>query len=503
MVEGQQAERLILRGAGATAMGFVIRFGARLLFLFIAARLFGVALFGAFSLGVAAIEFGVALGSLGSKRILFKRLEDESVDRAPMHVVLDSALLVGGLSLALAGLLAIGAALAPDGLITPNVRTALIVLAPMIVGQALLDLFLAGTRWTHKIRYEAVGRSLLEPYFGVAAAIAAFALGFHETGLLIAYWAGTLAALCYAVFGARRCLGPFALGVYRFAPLGVSRLIRESAPASANEILSGLFVRIDLYLVGIFLGEGAAGIYGMARQIRTPIRQVRQSFDGMLNPIIARTLTLSGPAETAAGTASAARLILALQLPLLLILAVAGEPLLAWFGPEFVAGYWALLLLAAAETIQGAFGVSELIILYRKPMAQLAIASSVIVVNAAAGVVLIGPFGVTGAGLSVLIGVAAGAMIRRMSLRAHFGFGVPLHHSAGPLAAAALAGAAAFAVPAWLGAGSLPVLDALRLAAALGSYGLLLKLWLSVTGEKMSLVNLRAAADGASIPAKQ
>ena len=502
MSETSHAERVILRGAGATAMGFVVRFGARILFLFIAARFFGVALFGAFSLGVAAIEFAVALGSLGSKRILFKRLEEESGDRAPMHVVLDSAVLVGGLSLFLAAALAIGATLVPETLLAPNVRTALIVLAPMIIGQALLDLFLAGTRWTQKIRYEAVGRSLVEPYFGVAAALAAWWLGFRETGLLVAYWAGTLAALFYAVAGARSCLGRFALGAYRFAPLGVGRLVRDCAPATAHEVLSGLFARIDLYLVGMFLGEAAAGVYGMARQIRTPIRQVRQSFDGLLNPIIARTLALSGPAETAAGTASAARLILVLQLPLMLILAVAGEPLLTWFGPEFVAGYWALLLLAGAETIQGAFGVSELIILYRKPLSQLGIVAANIIVNAMAGILLIGPLGVTGAGLSVLIGVAAGALVRRASLRAHFGFGVPLHHSAGPIAAAALAALAAFALPGWLGAGSLPVLDALRLAAALGSYALLLKLWVSVSGESMTLVNLRAAADGSPASAQ-
>src|SRR6185436_4315342 len=136
---------------------------------------------------------------------------------------------------------------------------------------------------------------------------------------------------------------------------------------------NGLFYRVDLYLVGAFLGEHAAGIYGMARQIRTPIRQVRQSFDGLLNPIVARTLALRGPAETAAGTASVARLILALQLPLLLALALVGFPLLAAFGPDFAAGYWALMLLASAETIQGAFGVSDLIILYRRPTAQLAI----------------------------------------------------------------------------------------------------------------------------------
>ena len=35
------------------------------------------------------------------------------------------------------------------------------------------------------------------------------------------------------------------------------------------------------------LGQSPAGIYAMARQIRIPVRQVRQSFDGILTPLIA------------------------------------------------------------------------------------------------------------------------------------------------------------------------------------------------------------------------
>ncbi len=134
----------------------------------------------------------------------------------------------------------------------------------------------------------------------------------------------------------------------------------------------------------------------MARQIRTPVRQVRQSFDGLLNPIIARTLTVKGPAETGIATASAARFILALQFPIVIALMFAGKPLLASFGPEFVVGYWALLLLATAEMIQGAFGVSDLIILYHKPLGQIRITATNIAINAATGWVLIGPLGVTG-----------------------------------------------------------------------------------------------------------
>lgn len=469
-----------MAGARATAAGFIIRFGARIAFLYVAARLYGLALFGSYSLAVAAVELAVTIGGLGYKRLLFKRLEEEGASRPPPHILLDALLLVTLASVALGGLFVLAVLAAPAGTISDNVGFALLFLAPTIAGQALLDTFSAATRWTHKIRYEVLSRSILEPYGALVAALAAWQLGYGEEGLLISYWAGTLAALAYAAFGARRCLGPFRLAAWR--PLPLRPQLRANAEATLNDALSGLFLRVDLYLVGVFLGEGPAGIYGMARQIRTPIRQVRQSFDGLLNPIIARTLAARGAAETGAATAAAARLILALQLPLLIALIFAGLPLLAWFGPEYALGYWALLLLAGAEMVQGAFGVSDLIILYRRPPAQLAVTAANIAVNLLAGLLLIAPLGVTGAALSVLIGVLAGALIRRLALRAHFGIATAIHYSAGPALAAAAAIAAAWWLPGW----------PLRVAAGLALYLALLKLWLALAGETLSLDRFEA-----------
>ena len=228
----------------------------------------------------------------------------------------------------------------------------------------------------------------------------------------------------------------------------------------------------------MLLGEAPAGIYGMARQIRTPVRQVRQSFDGLLKPIIARTLAAKGPAETGAATAAAARLILAMQLPMLIVLVFAGLPLLAWFGPEFAAGYWALLLLAAAGDDPGRVRGQR----SHPPLSPARPRSSpspppISRVNLVAGALLIRPLGVTGAALSVLIGVLAGALIRRLALRAHFGIGTALHYSAGPFVAGAVAVAAAWFLPGW----------PLQLASALAFYLILLKLWSVVSGETLSL----------------
>jgi O-antigen/teichoic acid export membrane protein len=488
--------RTVLQGARTTALGFVVRFGARILFLYLAARLFGAALFGVYALATAAVELAVAVGGLGSKRLLFKHL-DEREQRPAAHIVLDSAVLVGAVSLIIGGGFAIAGTAVPKTVLAPEVALGFLVLSPMIAGQALLDLLLVATRWTHAIRWEVTCRSVIEPYAGVAAALAAWQLGYGETGLLLSYWAGTLAALATAVFGARRCLGGFKLRRYRF-PLGRAvSLLRESAGATANDALNALFARVDIYLVGLFLGAAPAGIYGMARQIRTPVRQVRQSFDSLLNPVMARTLAERGPTATGLATASASRLILAVQLPILLALALAGEQLLDWFGPGFAAGYWALLVLAAAEAIQGAFGVSDLIILYRRPLASLRITGANIVFNLLTGWLLIGVLGIIGAALSVLAGVAAGAALRRFTLRRTFGVRVPLHHSAGPILAAAVAAAGALGVRYTLADASAVVADTGAVLAALLLYGLGLKLWVTSTGSDLSLAAFEAEADQA------
>src|SRR5216110_2866292 len=114
----------------------------------------------------------------------------------------------------------------PADAIAANSRLAILLIAPMIAGQALLDLLLAATRWTHRMRYEIAARSLVEPNVGILAALGAWFAGLAGTGLALGYWAGTLVALGYAVAGARRCLGAFALSHYRIEPRALAGIFR-------------------------------------------------------------------------------------------------------------------------------------------------------------------------------------------------------------------------------------------------------------------------------------
>ena len=56
-------------------------------------------------------------------------------------------------------------------------------------------------------------------------------------------------------------------------------MLRSARANTLNDFCNSLYGQLDLYLVGLLLGEHGAGIYGMARQVRTPVRQVRQSLE--------------------------------------------------------------------------------------------------------------------------------------------------------------------------------------------------------------------------------
>ena len=479
---------MILRGAQATAAGFAGRLAARLLFLFVAGRLYGPDAFGAYVLAVAAVELAVAVGSLGMKKLVFSLLDASTGGgRPPGHVVLDAALLVVLASGAIAAAMMAAARLLPASVMPGSAGIALLWLAPMVAGQALLDLLLAATRWRHAIRFEVIARSLVEPWALLAGAAAAWAAGLRGDGLILGYWCGTLAALGYAAWGARGVLGGLRLRIWRPHAARLRAMLHLAAANTANDLLNALYTRVDLWLVGLMLGAAPAGIYGMARQVAVPIRQVRQSFDGLLIPLVARTLAHRGSQGSGEALASATRLILAIQLPLLVALLAAGRPALRWLGSGFEAAYWPLLALAAAEVIQAAFSIGDLVFVYLRPRLGLWLTLAGIATGTAAALLLIPRWGLVGAALSVLAAYALRAAVRAWVLRARFHLDVPASHQAGPFVAAAAGAAAALAAGRFAG-------GAAALAAGLLVYAGALRLWLGVAGQRLSLTGFTADA---------
>lgn len=436
-----RSRNVIVRGAGSNAFSFVIRFAAKASFLYVGARLYGAANYGVFTMASALVELAVPVASLGLRRMIFPWLEEDThgdAARPPTHVVLDALLLAAIAGVVVSLLLILITQLLPAAMASDQLRFAFAFLAPAVLGQITGDIALAATRWTHKMRYEVIARGLVEPYVLTGVALGAWYLGLNNTGMLLGYWAGSIALAIFSVWSARHCLGPWQLKRWRPVPHALLARARSLIPASGSDFLTSLAQRIDLYLVGFLLGDAPAGVYGVLRQLRTPILQVRQAFDGILTPLTARTMKTDGDVTTGEATAAATRVILTIQLGLVLLMAAAGDALLDLFGAHYATGYAALLAMVLAETINGAFGVSELILYYRRPALALKV-NLILIAIAAAGIPLLTPeFGILGASLAMLLAALVAALLRRYWL---VGLGVRRHplHAVVPVLAAGAA----------------------------------------------------------------
>ena len=485
--KANRAGRLILRGTASSALGFGIRFGARFLFLFVAGRLFGATLFGAYSIATAIVEAGVIAGGLSTKWMLFKWLNERDPDagRPAVHIVLDTALMVLAASSALALTVMLLVAVSPASWFGDNTEAALFALAPMIPLQALIELLLGATRWTELMRYEVVAKNVMQPYASIVVALGAWWLGWRQEGLYLSYVAGTVASLAYTFYGLQRCFNGLKLWRYRPDFKAIRRHFRAAMPTSGSELIDALYTRLDIYLVGALLGERYAGLYGMARQLSMPIRQIRQAFDGMLVPVVARTFAEAGPTRTGRSIASAARLVLLVQLAGVIILTAIGGPLLYALGKDFHSAYGALLCLAAAEVIQGAFGLSELVLIYSRPRIAVAMTAGFMLVGVAGAILLEPRLRLAGIALAILISYAGRAVVRRLLLRRLHEVEIATDYWSGPIAAAAAGLATAIVTgPRVAGmsgfAGAAP-----SLLAGLAAYALILFLWVRTSGESL------------------
>jgi O-antigen/teichoic acid export membrane protein len=183
-------------------------------------------------------------------------------------------------------------------------------------------------------------------------------------------------------------------------------------------------------------------------------------------------------------------MILTAQLAVVLLMVAAGEPLLALFGARYTGGYVALIALSLAETLNGAFGVGEMIIYYLRPARALAINSAMIAVTVIVIPPLASRLGINAAALAVLI-AALVAVWLRWSWLADFGIRHHSLHAAPPIVAAVIATIVGWGLHAGLNGLPTAATASLPALAALASYALIIGVWVRRRPDALSLARFR------------
>jgi O-antigen/teichoic acid export membrane protein len=312
---------------------------------------------------------------------------------------------------------------------------------------ALYRINTAVSRGMKVMRHDIFSRGITETIVTTLAFLAALWFGFTTFAPEIAVIAGMGASGVVALF--------LAASLFRSAPPASAplsyhaearRLLTYAAPISAYDLLNAVIVRLDVVMLGCFVGRAPGvtlttlGIYGAAVEVAGGLRKINQAFNPIFAPIVAG-LTAEGDQEHAAVAFSrVAQWMLWILLPLVAVMVLAGSVILGIYGPEFRQGGMWLGIVALACATNAFVSLAETVIMVQKPRLNLLNSIVTCIVALTANLWLISRFGVTGAAFGILLPYVLQGILRYRALRMVFRWRNPWGDIGRPLTAALVAG---------------------------------------------------------------
>jgi O-antigen/teichoic acid export membrane protein len=308
----------------------------------------------------------------------------------------------------------------------PEVARATAVMLLAIPGVALYRISTALSRGMGVMHHDIYSRGLTESLGTAAALVIAVLFGFKELAPEVAAIAGTLASGIVAFALVRRLFfsGPRPASLPPDDQL-VPKLLRASAPIALYDLLNIGIMHIDVIMLGSYVGRAPGvtletlGIYAAGVQLAGGLRKVNQAFTPIFTPTIARQISSGHMREAEETYGYLARWMLAMLLPAVVVLALAGGAIMSIFGPGFSrGGAWAAIV-GAACAINAFVGLGETILMVERPHINLINSSLAFAAAVSLNLLLIPAFGSLGAALGMLVpyclkGVLRGVQIWRL-----------------------------------------------------------------------------------------
>ena len=179
----------------------------------------------------------------------------------------------------------------------------------------------------------------------------------------------------------------------------------------------------DVLVVGTMVSTTDAAHYGAASQLATLVHFGATAVIFMAAPMIAGLHAKGEQRALQRLLGTAALVNLALSLPIVLLLAVGGRYLLGWYGPEFVAGYTVLLLLATSQLVAafaGTMAGTLMSMTGRQAHAAWIVAASA-VLNLALAIPLTRQFGLVGTATATLCATTMRSITLALYIRKQLG----------------------------------------------------------------------------------
>ncbi len=301
------------------------------------------------------------------------------------------------------------------------------------------------------MKHDLYSKGFTETFGTIVTLLVAIAIGLRDLAPVVAVLVGTTAGGLMAFRLARGLLArhPTDSGKVH-APL-----LRFSAPIAIYSLLNMLIMRMDVLLLGILgpragVSLGTIGVFVASVEIAGGMRKVRQAFDPMFTPIIARQSAVRDQAAMEKSFAQLGRWVLAAQLPLMGVLCVAGGIGLRIFGAGFEIGTMWVALLAVAHATNSFVGLAETVIMIQRPKLNLLNSGLTVVLQFSASLLLIPWLGATGAAFAMVLAYVTQGVLRYCELRILFDWHWPWRAFTRPAIAFAIAFGAALPLRLWI-----------------------------------------------------
>jgi O-antigen/teichoic acid export membrane protein len=449
------------------------------IFTFLVARLLGAAALGIFSVAWSTTDIISKIGVLGLDNAIttFIARSEAVGDRARSRSLFHVAVVLGLIQSIVTAVIVIVALRFFNGRlhVQPQMVSALSLVLCAMPGLALYRICTAVSRGMKVMQHDIYSRGLAEPIATTLAFLLAMAVGFNTSSPEVAAILGT------AISGITALV--LVLSLFRrdsahgdvVSPVGEAKsLIAYAAPISVYQLINAFIARLDLILLGYFVGRApgvtlaTVGVYSAVIGTANGLRKVNQTFNPIFAPVVAG-MTATGDHQIASATyARLAQWMLWILLPCVAVLSLAGSTILLIYGPAFWQGGLWLGIVALASATNAFISLGETVIMVQRPHLNL-LHSSITCAVAFAGLLwLIPRFGALGAALGILLPYVVQGILRYATLRWVFHWKDSWSDISRPLIAAGIAIVPAIVCRTFLGGIVGQIISAAAFLAAFG-----------------------------------
>jgi O-antigen/teichoic acid export membrane protein len=300
------------------------------------------------------------------------------------------------------------------------------ILAPFVPFAAASAVALAGTRgFGSMIPFVAIG-SIGKPALRLALGVAFVLIGVRGAPFALA-WAlpigvGCVAAVVALRWALERTESQTALGSGRKRAEIATEFWKFAAPRGMASLFQVGVLWFDVLLIGALASSREAGVYTAAARYLMLGAFVLQAVIFASGPELSAFLARGERVRAAALYRTATWWVTALSWPAYITAAVFAPVLVSVFGPGFSGGANALTVLALAMLLSMATGPVTLVLLMGgKSSWNMANAGAALAVNVVLNIVLIPPFGITGAAVAWAATIAVGNLVPLVQIWLYLG----------------------------------------------------------------------------------